>query len=75
MRISASKLRQDIYNILDDALQTGVPVEVLRKGKLLWIVPEERPSKLSRLKKRDIVVGDPDDLVEMDWSGYWSETT
>ena len=75
MRISASKLREDIYNILDDALQTGVPVEVLRKGKLLRIVPEERPSKLSRLKKRDIVVGDPDDLVEMDWSGYWSETT
>ncbi|HUG80823.1 MAG TPA: hypothetical protein VML01_04120 [Bryobacterales bacterium] len=74
MKVSASKLREDIYNILDDVLRTGVPVEVLRKGRVLRIIPEERPSKLSRLKKRDIVVGDPDALVEMDWSGEWSET-
>ena len=26
MRISASKLRENIYNILDQTLQTGVPV-------------------------------------------------
>jgi hypothetical protein len=73
MAITASKLREDVYNILDDVLETGVPVEVRRKGKLLKIIAEEKPSKLSRLKKRDIVVGDPDDLVEIDWSEYWSE--
>ena len=73
MKVSASKLREDIYNILDDVLQTGVPVEVLRKGRLLRIVPEERPSKLGRLKKRDIIVGDPDELVGMDWSDCGSE--
>ena len=74
VKVSASKLREDIYNILDEVLQSGVPVEVLRKGRLLRIVPEDRPSKLSRLKKRDIVIGDPDELVEMDWSADWSET-
>ena len=73
MAITASKLREDVYNILDDVLETGVPVEVRRKGKLLKIIAEEKPSKLSRLNKRDIVVGDPDDLVEIDWSEYWSE--
>jgi hypothetical protein len=25
------------------------------------------------LKKRDYIVGDPDDFVHMDWSGEWSE--
>jgi hypothetical protein len=29
MRVTASKLRTDIYNILDEALKTGVPVEVV----------------------------------------------
>ena len=44
MRISASKLRENIYSILDQALRTGTPVDVLRKGKILKIVPQERPS-------------------------------
>lgn len=73
MRVTASKLRSDIYNILDQALKTGVPVEVVRKGRVLKIVPETKPSKLSRLKKRDYIIGDPEDLVHMDWLHEWSE--
>ena len=73
MRVTASKLRADIYNILDQSLKTGVPVEVVRKGKILKIVPESKPSKLSRLKKRNAIVGDPEDLVHMDWLKEWSE--
>jgi len=73
MRVTASKLRADIYNILDQSLKTGVPVEVVRKGKILRIVPESKPSKLSRLKKRNAIVGDPEDLVHMDWLHEWSE--
>ena len=73
MRISASKLRENIYSILDQALQTGTPVEVLHKGKILKIVPQERPSKLSRLKKRDCLSGDPQSIVHMDWLKDWSE--
>ena len=73
MPISASKLRENIYNILDRALQTGVPVEVIRKGKILKIVPAKKPSKLSRLKKRDCLVGDPESIVHMDWLKEWSE--
>lgn len=74
MKVTASQLRQDIYSILDTALETGVPVEIVRKGRLLKIVPEQKPSKLARLKKRACVTGDLDSIVHMDWSKEWSET-
>ncbi len=73
MRITASKLRENIYQILDEAISTGTPVEVIRKGAVLRIVPEKRVSKLSRLKKRKGFHGDPDDVIGMDWSKEWSE--
>jgi hypothetical protein len=73
MKVTASKLRENIYTILDQALETGVPVEVIRKGKILRIVPEVKPDKLSRLKKRKCIIGDPDDIVHMDWLSEWTE--
>jgi len=73
MKVTASKLRENIYGILDQALETGIPVEVIRKGKILKIVPETKPDKLSRLKKRNSLVGDPEDIVHMDWLSEWSE--
>ena len=73
-KFTASQLRKDLYRILDEALATGDPVEVLRKGKVLRIVPEKPASKLDRLKKRKgSFVGDPDDIIGMDWSQYWTE--
>jgi hypothetical protein len=74
MRVTPSKLRADVYNILDEALKTGIPVEVVRKGRVLKIVPDTKPDKLSRLKKRsNYVVGNSDDFIHMDWSKEWSE--
>jgi prevent-host-death family protein len=73
MRITASKLRENIYRILDDAIQTGSPVEVVRKGTVVRIVPEKRASKLSRLKKRKGFQGNPDDILRMDWLAEWTE--
>ena len=68
MRITASRLRADIYRILDEAIQSGTAVEVIRKGKIVRIVPEKRKSKLGRLKKRNGFAGDPDEIAGMDWS-------
>jgi hypothetical protein len=68
-----TKLRENVYRILDEAIATGTPVEVVRKGSMLRIVPERRVSKLSRLKKRTGFVGDPDDIIGMDWLKEWSE--
>jgi len=67
MKVSASKLRESIYPILDEVLRTGIPVEIVHKGAVLKIVSEQPPSKLSRLKKRAGIVGDPEDLVHMGW--------
>jgi hypothetical protein len=73
MPITASKLRENVYRILDEAIETGKPIEVVRKGSLLTIVPPKRVSKLDKLKKRDILTGDPADIVRIDWSKEWSE--
>jgi hypothetical protein len=74
VRVTARKLRENLYAILDRALDTGVPVEVIHKGKILKIVPELKPDKLSRLKKRPgYIVGDSEDFVHMDWHHEWSE--
>jgi hypothetical protein len=73
MRVTASKLRENIYRILDEAISTGTPIEVIRKGTVLRIVPEQRVSKLSRLKKRRGFRGDPDDVIGMDWLKEWTE--
>ena len=73
MPITASKLRENVYRILDEAIETGKPVEVVRKGVTLTIVPPKRVSKLDNLKKRKIFVGDPDDILNIDWLKEWSE--
>ena len=73
MPITASKLREDVYRILDEVIETGQPVEVLRKGTVLKIVPEKAVSKLARLKKRNVFVGNPEDIIGMDWSKEWTE--
>jgi len=73
MRITASRLRENVYRILDEAISTGTPVEVVRKGTDLRIVPEERVPKLARLKKRSGFKGDPDEIAGMDWSSQWTE--
>lgn len=71
MPLTASKLRENIYRILDQVLETGVPVEIRRKGQTLKIVPAEPSSKLARLRTRDYLVGDPEAIVHMDWSDEW----
>ena len=38
MTVTASKLRQDIYNLLDRVLATGEPLEIERKGQLLKVI-------------------------------------
>jgi len=73
MPITASKLRENIYKVLDGVIETGRPVEIIRRGTVLRIVPEKPVSKLAKLKKRGSFVGDPDDIIGMDWSKEWSE--
>jgi hypothetical protein len=71
MPLKASQLRENIYRILDEILETGVPIEIERKGKILRIAPAERRSKLENLKPREYLLSDPEELVHLDWSDEW----
>lgn len=72
--VTASKLRANIYRILDEILETGVAVEIVRRGKKLKIIPleEGRSSRLDKLVERsDVFRCDPEELVHVDWSKEW----
>jgi hypothetical protein len=71
VRIKASNLRQNIYRILDQVLETGVPVEIERRGQLLKIVCESPPSRLANLKRREYLRVAAEELVHLDWSDEW----
>ena len=72
MPLKATTLRAQLYRVLDKVLETGEPVEILRNGKIIRLVPAVPSSKLARLEARpDAIVGDPDDLVHLDWSENW----
>ncbi|HEX5713987.1 MAG TPA: hypothetical protein VFX85_11790 [Solirubrobacterales bacterium] len=73
MAISASKLRANVYRLLDEVLDSGRPLEIERKGKILVIAPKEEQSLWDRLPRREgYIVGDPGDLVHIDWLSEWN---
>jgi antitoxin (DNA-binding transcriptional repressor) of toxin-antitoxin stability system len=73
MAVTASRLRENIYRLLDHVLETGVPLEVERKGRVLRIVPAEPGDKLGNLVRREEFLRcDPEDLVHRDWSQEWN---
>jgi len=67
-------LRENVYRILDEVLDTGIPIEINRRGKKLKIVRAEgsESSWLDHLPERpEVIEGDPEGLVHMDWSKEW----
>lgn len=72
MQYTASNLRVNIFKVLDTVLETGVPVEIKRRGKLLRIVPVEPRRKLDSLTPHPgFLKGDPERFVHLDWSSEW----
>jgi antitoxin (DNA-binding transcriptional repressor) of toxin-antitoxin stability system len=71
LAVTVSELRQNIYQLLDQVLDSGVPLEIERKGRKLRITPEPPHDKLDNLKRRDCLTGDPEAIVHMDWSQEW----
>jgi len=71
--ITATQLRQNVYRILDEVLESGRPTEVVRNGRKLLIVPDEpRRLRLSELPKRQILNCTPDELVATTWEKAWN---
>ena len=71
MAITASKLRSDVYRILDEVLRTGVPIQIERNGQILEIVAKDATKKLDRSIKRPFINCPPEEIVHHDWSGEW----
>lgn len=73
-QVTPSQLRADVYRLVDEVLETGIPLQINRRGRKLLLVAEEPVvDRLSRIRGNpNVIVGDPEDLVHMDWSGEWS---
>lgn len=66
--VTATELRGNIYNLLDEVLNTGVPIEINKNGKKLRIMPVGAVDKFQNLIPRpDVIHGNPDDLVGISW--------
>jgi PHD/YefM family antitoxin component YafN of YafNO toxin-antitoxin module len=74
MALTASKLRENIYKVLDQVLTTGVPVEIKRRGKSLRLIrsEDEKRDKLDQLVERPrFLRSKPQSIVHLDWSKRW----
>ncbi len=75
MKRTATDLRAHLYEVLDHVAKTGQPVDVVRGGVELCIVRKgpASPAKAKKVPRRlpDLIVGDPDDLVHIEWP--WNE--
>ncbi len=71
MPITASQLRADVYRLLDQVIETGVPLEVERGGYLVRITVQPKVHWLDRMITRDTMVGDPESFTHIDWSDCW----
>ena len=66
--ITVTELRGNIYNLLDEVLNTGISIEINKGGKKLKIMPAEKANKLQNLISRpNVIKGNPDDLVGISW--------
>ena len=69
--LTPSKLRADLFNLLDQVIQTGKPIELKRKNRILKISVELPKSKLDNLKKRDVLTCEPDEIINNNWEKEW----
>ncbi len=66
--ITVTELRSNIYNLLEEVLTTGIPLEVEKGGRKLYIAPVEPVDKFADMVFRsDVINGDPEDLVHIEW--------
>lgn len=73
LEITPTELRKNVYRLLDQVLKSGESIRVKRNGKHLLISAADPVSKLANLESHpDCILGDPEDLVHMDWSQDWN---
>ncbi|MDQ2773869.1 MAG: hypothetical protein M3Y57_02920 [Acidobacteriota bacterium] len=83
MTVTTTEFRKNVFQLLESAIN-GEAVDVLHKGRTIRLVPEGQPSKLSRLRKRNILVGSAEDVDQAleslneqnqkDWELKWQSS-
>lgn len=68
---TSDELCQNLDQLLDEALESGVPLEIEHRDRKLFISLPPRLDRFTNMKRRDCIVGDPEDFVHMDWSAEW----
>jgi hypothetical protein len=72
-KLTLTTLRRRLFEVADRVLETGVPVAIERRGKTLLLTPRDGAvSKLARLKRRNLIRGKPETLVDAK-AGTWRE--
>jgi hypothetical protein len=71
-KLTLTALRRRLFEVADRVLKTGVPVAIRRRGKTLLLTPPIATPKLARLKRRKLVRGAPEALVDAK-AGTWRE--
>lgn len=71
MVVTPSKLRENLYNFLDSVLEKGELIEISRKGQILRIVPQKRPSRFDNIIPKKITSAEDKDLISVDWEDKW----
>ena len=60
--ITVTELRGNIYKLLDEVLNTGIPIEINKGDRKLKIMPAEKVDKLENLVSRpNVIRGNPDE--------------
>jgi len=66
MAVTLSDLRANIFRLVDQVIETGVPLEILRNDTRLVISLVEPSRKLDNLPLRNLFACDPDELIQTD---------
>lgn len=81
MQVTVTKLRQDLFRIVDRAIE-GEQVEFTHRGVVLRIVPAAAPDKLARLARQPVLAAQDQTAdagqillkeMEAEWQKDWAE--
>ena len=66
--VTPTQLRKNIYNLLDEVLDTGIPIEIKKGDRKLRIIPEEKIDKFQKLLYRpEAINAKPEELIDLSW--------
>lgn len=68
---SPTRLRADLYRILDRIAETGEDVTITRNGHLIRISAARQPRLNMIRPDPDYLNAPPEDFVHLDWSSEW----